>query len=516
MVFASVQSLHRNLARFAPDAFDYIVVDEFHHATADTYRRVIAHFQPRFLLGLTATPERADNADLLALCSDNLVYDCGLVEGVSRGLLSPFRYRAIADVADYTEIPWRNGRFDLEELTAQVATRERAAQVLNEWRATGGADRRAIGFCCTIAHAEFMADYFRAEGIAAVSVHSGPTSASRTATLERLASGQLPVAFTVDLFNEGVDVPAIDLVMMLRPTESGVVFIQQLGRGLRRSDQKDRLVVIDLVGNHRGFLLKARLLAALAGRTGLTDREAVALLSDQANGLAMGEGLPEGCSIIVEAEALDLLRELTRVVSQADRLAELIREWTDAHDGVRPTAIETSLLIGQAINVKRHDGWFGLIDGLGLLTASETRCFAVAKEFLLYLEHGSYTKSYKLVTLLALLQSGRLTTGAPVPEIAATCRWMTFHDSDLLGDLHDAHGSFTDVTRPTVTEWESYWRRNPIAALTRGDEWFTLADDQLALQLQIPAGLVETFDAMVNEIVTYRLHRYLVSRKAAC
>ena len=215
-------------------------------------------------------------------------------------------------------------------------------QVLHEWRAIGGPDRRAIGFCCTIAHAEFMADYFRSEGVAAVAVHSGPSSASRTATLERLASGQLPVAFTVDLFNEGVDVPRIDLVMMLRPTESGVVFIQQLGRGLRRSDQKERLDVIDLVGNHRGFLLKARLLAA-RGPDGPHRPRAVALLSDQANGLAIGRGSAPRLSIIVEPEAIDLLSELTRVVSQADRLAELIREWTDAHAGVRPTAIQTSL-----------------------------------------------------------------------------------------------------------------------------------------------------------------------------
>ncbi|MCB0969324.1 MAG: DEAD/DEAH box helicase family protein, partial [Ilumatobacter sp.] len=198
VVFASVQSLHRNLAQFDTSRFDYIVVDEFHHAAAETYRRVLAHFRPDFMLGLTATPNRSDNADLLALCSDNLVYDCGLVEGVRRQLLSPFRYRAIPDVADYEHIPWRNGRFDPEELTRQIATQERAEQVLTEWRELGGRERRTIGFCCTIAHADYMAEFFRSEGVDAVAVHSGPSTSPRAEALERLASGELPIVFTVD------------------------------------------------------------------------------------------------------------------------------------------------------------------------------------------------------------------------------------------------------------------------------------------------------------------------------
>lgn len=165
--------------------------------------------------GIDRTSWTCSYRELSARSSDNLVYDCGLVEGVRRQLLSPFRYRAIPDVADYEHVPWRNGRFDAEELTRQIATKERAAQVLEEWQSLGGADRRAIGSCCTIAHADFMARYFREQGIAAVSVHSGPSSSPRAETLERLAAGKLPVVFTVDFFNEGVDVPTIDLVMML-------------------------------------------------------------------------------------------------------------------------------------------------------------------------------------------------------------------------------------------------------------------------------------------------------------
>jgi len=327
VVFASVQSLHRNLSRFGPEHFDYIVIDEFHHAVATTYRRVLAHFRPRFVLGLTATPNRADAADLLALCSDNLVYDCGLVEGVGRGLLCPFTYHAIADVADYEHIPWRNGRFDLDELTSELATLDRAQQVFDEWRSLGGDARQALGFCCTIAHADFMAERFRDHGVSAVAVHSGASSAPRAESLERLANGDIDIIFTVDLLNEGVDVPSIDLILMLRPTESPIVFFQQLGRGLRRDDGKDRLDALDLVGNHRSFLIKARLLASLAGRTHITDREAVEYLSEARDELADGSpSLPEGCSILIDPEVIDLLALMAGPAREQDRLLDLARQ----------------------------------------------------------------------------------------------------------------------------------------------------------------------------------------------
>ncbi len=519
VVFASVQSLHRNLGRFDAETFDYIVVDEFHHAAAHTYRKVIAHFRPEFLLGLTATPSRADNADLLALCSDNLIYDCGLVEGVNRQLLSPFRYRAIPDVADYEHIPWRNGRFDPEELTAQIATQQRAQQVLDEWAALDGPSRHALGFCCTIAHADFMADFFRRNGVAAVAVHSGGSSSPRTESLDRLEEGAVSVIFTVDLFNEGLDVPSIDLVMMLRPTESGVVFLQQLGRGLRRSKSKQALEVIDLVGNHRSFLLKARLLAELAGYRNLSDREAVRLLAGEDDtAVDWTTDLPDGCSIVIEPEVVDLLQQLVGPASANDRLVELARQWIDEHEGRRPTALELTMISGEPFKLKQQGGWFGLMRRLGVLSSEEERVVDLAGDFLLSIEHGSYTKSYKLITLLSCLQLEQLRSGALVPDLARVSRWMIFRDSDLVADVADAGSAFADVTQPTAAEWESYWRRNPIAAYTtsnnRAPAWFSLVEDRFTLSLDVPEELGPIFDALVEEITEYRLHRYLVGQKA--
>lgn len=262
ILFASVQTLARRLDAFDPEEFDYVVVDEFHHASARTYRRLIDHFRPEFLLGLTATPERLDGADLLALCGDNLVFESNLVEGIERGDLAPFTNFGITDVVDYTPIPWRNGRFDPEVLTDAVATRARAQQALDEWRARGAGP--TLGFCVTVRHADFMAEFFRQAGVSAAAVHTGPTSAPRRRAVDDLRDGHLEVLFSVDVFNEGLDVPEIATVLMLRPTESPVVFLQQLGRGLRCTPEKEALVVVDLIGNHRSFLLKPRTLLGAA------------------------------------------------------------------------------------------------------------------------------------------------------------------------------------------------------------------------------------------------------------
>lgn len=514
VVFASVQSLSKHLAEFARDHFDYVVVDEFHHAAAPTYRRVIGHFRPKFLLGLTATPDRSDAADLLVLCDDNLIYECGLPTGVARGLLSPFAYRAIRDVADYAEIPWRNGRFDPEVLSQSLETIQRADQVLTEWQALGGASRRTLGFCCTITHAEFMAAHFRRNGVHAVAVHSGSGSAPRAESLERLETGALPVIFTVDLFNEGVDVPSVDVILMLRPTESRIVFFQQLGRGLRRAENKTRLDVLDLVGNHRSFLMKAQLLALLAGHEGRTAREAVDLLRHDLT------ELPDGCSIVVDTEAVELMEQLLGAARPVDRLVELIREWTAAH-GRRPTALEAATALRRAIEIPGVSTWFEFLDGLDVLDDAERSALTIGREVFRYVERGSYTKSYKLVTLRCLLGRGQLRRGMNISELATYARWEIQSDARLAGDLDDTASAFADPQHPTDEEWQRYWRRNPVRALVgegraRLDTgtFFRIEADRLLLDIGVPVPHGDTFDRMMDEIVEYRLHRYLMGKAA--
>ena len=176
------------------------------------------------------------------------------------------------------------------------------------------------------------------------------------------------------------------------------------------------------------------------------------------------------------------------------------------------------MVSGEPFKLKQQGGWFGLMRRLGVLSPEEERVVDLAGEFLLSIEHGSYTKSYKLITLLSCLQLEKLRSGAPVPELARVSRWMIFRDSDLVADVADAGSAFADVTQPTAAEWESYWRRNPIAAYTTSNNknpaWFSLVDDRFTLNLDVPIELGAVFDAMVEEIAEYRLHRYLVGQKA--
>ena len=216
---ASIQTLGKatHLEQFSPQHFDYIVVDEFHHAAAPTYHRLLSHFAPQFMLGLTATPDRTDRSDILSLCDDNLVYDYSLFEGVRGRYLVPFHYYGIFDDSvDYTEIPWRNGKFDETLLAHKLATLGRARHALRIWRQH--AQRRTLAFCVSRKHADFMADQFVRNGVSAASVH-GESGMSRGEALEQLETGELEVVFSVDLFSEGVDLPSID-TPALPPTSS--------------------------------------------------------------------------------------------------------------------------------------------------------------------------------------------------------------------------------------------------------------------------------------------------------
>jgi len=229
--FGTVQTLtnNENLKSFSPDYFEYIIVDEFHHAAAESYRSIIAYFKPNFLLGLTATPFRMDNKDIFALCDDNVIYEISLKQSIERDLLVPFRYYAIYDPTNYDRVKVAAGHYVLEDLERELSHEERADLVLNNYRKLAG--QRTLGFCVSIKHSEYMANYFANNGVAAAVVHSGKEGAhsmDRQRAIEALEKGEINVIFVVDIFNEGIDIPSVDTVMFLRPTESYVIFLQQL------------------------------------------------------------------------------------------------------------------------------------------------------------------------------------------------------------------------------------------------------------------------------------------------
>ncbi len=504
VVFASIQTMTNRLDEFAPDAFDYVVVDEFHHAAAPSYRRVIEHFEPGFLLGLTATPERMDGADLLSLCGDNVVFDCDLIEGIRRHELVPFRYWGLRDPVDFAPIPWRNGRFDPEVLAAAVETQARAQQTLDEWRARGGG--RTLGFCCSITHADFMAGFFADAGVSAVAVHSGASSAPRRDSVERLRDGELEVIFTVDVFNEGVDIPEVEAVLMLRPTDSPVVFLQQLGRGLRTSSAsgKDHLRVIDFIGNHRSFLARPRTLLSLGARRTPTDRQ---VLDAVRSG---GFDLPPGCSVAYDLDVVEMLAAMAKR-KPIDALADYCVDYA-AERGFRPTAVQA---FRSGFNPRsaatKHRHWFGLLDDLGLLSDREAAVVRAHGDVLRAFEKEPVTKSYKLVTLRALLHDRALRAGTSVTAVSRRSLELVRADPRLISDV-----TGEEIPSPatvTADTWQRFWRTWPLTHLAspdRSDPLYRLTGDRLEPRFTITDDLGDTFDALVAELVEWRLAEYLV------
>lgn len=510
VVFAGVQTLVRHLDEFDPHDYDYVVVDEFHHAAARSYRQVIDHFAPTFLLGLTATPERMDGADLLGLCGDNLVYECNLVEGIDRGELVPFAYHGIRDVIDFAPIPWRNGKFDPAALTAAVETQERAAHAMTEWERHRGS--RTLAFCVTTTHADFMAAYATERGVRAAAVHSGSTSAPRRGSVQRLERGELDVVFAVDVFNEGFDLPAIDTVLMLRPTDSPVIFLQQLGRGLRMQDGKDRLTVVDFIGNHRSFLTKPRTLLGLGLATAPSNtdlREAI-----EADEWA----LPEGCSINWTLDAIDLLSELARQRQRHEPGSALIA-YLQTHleeFGGRATAMQALRAGMNPMSAKKaHGGWFGLVDHLGQLSPEEKRVWHVHRTFLDELSSTAMNRSYKFVLLRALIHDGTVLSGSSLAQLAIASHDLVKADPRLIDDARTE--AMPDPMSASPEQWATMWRANPVTAWTGGFRdgtgWWRVDGDRFVPTFDVTEEDAETFFALIAELVEWRLGDYLLRRQ---
>jgi superfamily II DNA or RNA helicase/HKD family nuclease len=272
-VFASIQSLNSQgrIDALDPDHYDVVIVDEFHHAEAPTYERLLQRVRPRILLGLTATPERHDGKDIRRWFDGRTAYEMRLWHALERGLLAPFHYFGIHDTVDLSHIRFTRGRYDDAELSGlYTGNHARAALIVREVERTVGdaGSMRALGFCVSVEHARFMAGRFTEAGIPSVAVTGDSTSVEREDAIRRLEARSVNVLFTVDLFNEGVDIPKVDTVLFLRPTESATVFLQQLGRGLRLHEGKGCLTVLDFIGNaHAGFRFDLRYRALLGGTT---------------------------------------------------------------------------------------------------------------------------------------------------------------------------------------------------------------------------------------------------------
>jgi superfamily II DNA or RNA helicase/SAM-dependent methyltransferase/SOS-response transcriptional repressor LexA len=498
---ASIQTLGRqeHLNRFPADHFDYIVVDEFHHAAAFSYQALLHHFRPRFLLGLTATPDRTDNADILSLCDNNLVFESDLIQGVEQKLLVPFHYFGIFDsTVDYQAIPWRNGRFDPALLSHRLGTLARARHAFTTWQAR--AQRRTLAFCVSIRHAEFMAEHFKKQGVAAVAVYAS-SNISRGEALDGLTSGAFQVIFSVDLFNEGVDLPAIDTVMLLRPTDSKVMFLQQIGRGLRTAADKTHLVILDFVANHKGFLHKPQALLAEA-----MNYQALAKFGKR---LASGPlEIAQGCYLNYDLELIDFFQELGRTAASIERDYQALVDVLDR----RPTPTEF-YRFGASFNQVRsqYGHWFAFVQAMGGLTDIESTELDRNQAFLKALETTAMTKSFKMILLEAFQELDGWRAAPTLADLARQSRQVLQRRPELLTDVPEA---FQVQESGDSDAWQKYWYNNPVSAWINAGQkrkptFFKEEDGCFVPKTQATkATRVTSFHSMVQELVDYRLTRY--------
>lgn len=412
LIFALVQTLGKeeylNESYFKKDYFDYIVIDEFHHAASKNYQRIIDYFEPKFLLGLTATPERLDGKDVFAICDYNLVYEVRLKDAINRGALVPFKYYGIYDeTVNYEHIEFKNGKYNEKQLEEALNIGARDELIIKHYEKY--ISKAAIGFCSSKRHAEHMAEAFNKAKIPALAVYSGEKgefSEEREKALNKLRNGEIKVLFAVDMFNEGLDVPQIDLVMFLRPTESPTIFLQQLGRGLRKSKGKEHLIVLDFIGNYK----KANLAPFL-----LSGQNYDKVKAKKAK--IMEYDYPEECQIDFDFKLVDIFK---RMAESQYKIKDLIKEEfyriMEANEEV-PTRIEIFRAMDEDVylNMKGKSKENIFKDYLGYLrdndllneeqkTLMDTRAY----DFINMIETTSMSKSYKVPVLLAFYNEGNI------------------------------------------------------------------------------------------------------------
>ena len=367
-LFISIQSFNSaKLAQWTtPDYYDYICVDEFHHAAANSYQELLSYYHPKILLGLTATPDRMDGKDILKYFDGRVASKMLLGEAIDRNLLSTFQYYGITDDVDYRKLKWTRGRYDTSELEKiYTADRKRCSLVLESVKkyVADMNEVKGLGFCVSVAHADYMANYFNRNGVPSISLSAKSIDDIRDDAKKDLVDGKIKFIFVVDLYNEGVDIPQVNTVLFLRPTESATVFLQQLGRGLRLSPGKDCLTILDFIGQANKKYNFAMKFEAMVGKGRKSLRKQIE------DGFS---NLPRGCYIELEKYAKEyILENLKQTDNSKNVLIDHIRTFEE--DTGLPLNLENFLTEynlslydfyqnSGARSLYRLKKWAGLID----------------------------------------------------------------------------------------------------------------------------------------------------------
>lgn len=517
VIFASVATLGKseylNETYFPKNYFDYVVIDEFHHAVNDQYMRIVEYFKPQFLLGLTATPERMDGRNIYEICDYNVPYEISLKDAINKGMLVPFHYYGIFDKTDYSQLHQVRGKYDDRELNQTYIGNERRYELIYKNYCKYGS-KRALGFCCSKEHAKDMAKEFCRRGIPSVAVYSdahGEYTEDRSIAIPKLMQGEIRVIFSVDMFNEGVDIPAVDMVMFLRPTESPIVFLQQLGRGLRKSMGKEYLNVLDFIGNYEKA---GRVRFLLTGKT---------FSETKTYNPADRTDYPDDCMIDFDLELIDLFAEMDkrtlrvkdcirgeyyRVKNLLDKSPSRLELFTYMDDDVYQLAMQHS----KENPFKRYLDYKKELDEL----SEDESAFLQdinGREFIHLIETTNMTKVYKMPVLMAFYNHGDIRM--EVTEQQLLVSWKEFFSTGTNWKDLDKDMTYEKYMAISDKEHINKILKMPVNYLQLSGSGFFVRRDGCALALSEKLQDVidnPVFVDQMRDVIRYRTMDYYQRR----
>lgn len=517
VIFASVATLGKseylNETYFPKNYFDYVVIDEFHHAVNDQYMRIVEYFKPQFLLGLTATPERMDGRNIYEICDYNVPYEISLKDAINKGMLVPFHYYGIFDKTDYSQLHQVRGKYDDRELNQTYIGNERRYELIYKNYCKYGS-KRALGFCCSKEHAKDMAKEFCRRGIPSVAVYSdahGEYTEDRGIAIQKLMQGEIRVIFSVDMFNEGVDIPAVDMVMFLRPTESPIVFLQQLGRGLRKSMGKEYLNVLDFIGNYEKA---GRVRFLLTGKT---------FSETKTYNPADRTDYPDDCMIDFDLELIDLFAEMDkrtlrvkdcirgeyyRVKNLLDKSPSRLELFTYMDDDVYQLAMQHS----KENPFKRYLDYKKELDEL----SEDELAFLQdihGRDFIHLIETTNMTKVYKMPVLMAFYNHGDIRMEVTEQQLLAS--WKKFFSTGTNWKDLDKDMTYEKYMAISDKEHINKILKMPVHFLQLSGSGFFVRRDGCALALSEKLQDVidnPVFVDQMRDVIRYRTMDYYQRR----
>lgn len=513
VIFASVATLGRSeyLSKdfFAPDYFDYVVIDEFHHAVNDQYQRIVNYFNPQFLLGLTATPERMDGKNIYEICDYNVPYEISLKEAINKGILVPFHYYGIYDETDYSALRLVKGRYEEKELNEAYIGNVKRYDLIYKYYMKYRS-KRALGFCCSRQHAEEMAKEFCKRGIEAVAVYSnadGEFSEDRNKAIEKLKNKEIKVIFSVDMFNEGVDIASLDMVMFLRPTESPIVFLQQLGRGLRTSKGKEYLNVLDFIGNYEKA---GRAPLLLSGGNSSVERT-----THDYNSIEY----PDDCIVDFDMRLIDLFKEMDKKsLSIKQQIKQEFYRVKELLDGKVPTRMELFTYMNDDIyqycikHAKENPfrGYMEFLKDINELSVIEEEVYSgIGREFLMLIETTDMQKVYKMPILYSLYNDGDIRLAVKDEEVLVA--WKKFFDKGTNWKDFAADISYDEYKAMTDKQHLSKAKSMPIKFLKASGKGFFIEKEGYAIAIRDEVEDVignVAFKEHMRDILEYRTMEY--------